>query len=195
MANASLKNNSRIPEGDIEEIRARADILEVASEFVELKQAGKNYKGLCPFHSEKTPSFNVSQEKQFYHCFGCGKGGSVFNFLMEIESISFIDAVRKLASRYHVPLPERALSPREEQNRSERESLLKLNELASGYFARLLNADNEGKSPHLLPGLEDQCCIFPTLLASEYSPAAGIAELSTVAPTFRPPRGARTPGR
>ena len=95
LANTSLKTNkSRIPENTIEEIRARADILEVVSEFVTLKKGGKNYMGLCPFHSEKTPSFSISPEKQIYHCFGCGAGGNVFKFLMEIEDIPFVDAVR-----------------------------------------------------------------------------------------------------
>ncbi len=145
LANTSLKTHkSRIPENTIEEIRSRADILEVVSEFVPLKKAGKNYKGLCPFHSEKTPSFNVSQEKQFFHCFGCGKGGSVFNFLMEIEDIPFVDAVRKLGYRYHVPIPEKSLTPFEEKRRSERETLIELNELASNYFSGLLQDEKAG---------------------------------------------------
>ena len=99
-----------IPDSIIEEIRSRADIYEVVSEFVPLKKTGKNYKGLCPFHSEKTPSFSVSPEKQIYHCFGCGVGGNVFKFLMEKEDLPFIDTVKRLAHRYQVSIPESAYS-------------------------------------------------------------------------------------
>ncbi len=94
-----------IPEDLIEDIRSRTDILEVVSAHVLLKKSGKNYKGLCPFHSEKTPSFTVSPDKQIYHCFGCGAGGNAFKFLMEMEDLPFLDVVRKLASRTGVVLP------------------------------------------------------------------------------------------
>ena len=94
-----------IPQSKIDEIQAAADIVQVISRYVALKKAGKNLKGLCPFHQEKTPSFIVSPEKQIYHCFGCGKGGNVFNFLMETEKITFIEVVRNLASDYGIKLP------------------------------------------------------------------------------------------
>jgi DNA primase (EC 2.7.7.-) len=95
----------RIPEEIIEEIRRSADIVDVVSDYVQLKKSGRNYFGLCPFHGEKTPSFSVSREKQIYHCFGCGAGGNVFSFLMEIEGIPFQEAVRRLASKAGIELP------------------------------------------------------------------------------------------
>ncbi len=145
LANTHFKTfKNQVPESAIEEIRTRADIVEVVSEFVPLKSSGKNLKGLCPFHQEKTPSFSVSPEKQIFYCFGCSAGGNVFKFLMEIEGISFIDAVRKLGHRYHVPIPEKTLSPREEKNRSERESIINLNTSAMQYYSYLLSKTEEG---------------------------------------------------
>lgn len=133
-----------IPEQIIEEVRQRADIIDVVSDVVHLKQSGKNYKGLCPFHQEKTPSFTVSPDKQIYHCFGCNKGGNAFKFLMETEGISFVEAVRKLAHRYHVTLPESSL--RASAPPSERETLLHVNQLAAEYFTRQLQHPQVGKA-------------------------------------------------
>jgi len=96
----------RIPEAKIEEVRRASDIVDVISAYVRLKKRGKNFLGLCPFHSEKTPSFNVSPDRQMYHCFGCGVGGNVFTFVMEYEKVSFIEAVRTLAARAGIALPE-----------------------------------------------------------------------------------------
>ncbi|MDD2604937.1 MAG: CHC2 zinc finger domain-containing protein, partial [Desulfobacteraceae bacterium] len=95
-----------IPESIIEDVRRAADIVEVISEVVVLKPAGRNLVGLCPFHNEKTPSFTVSPEKQIFHCFGCGQGGNVFAFLMQHQGMSFPEAVRALAERYHIAIPE-----------------------------------------------------------------------------------------
>ena len=134
-----------IPDNTIEEIRSRADIYEVVSEFVPLKKAGKNYKGLCPFHSEKTPSFSVSPEKQIYHCFGCGAGGNVFKFLMEKEDLPFIDVVKRLAHRYQVTIPESAYNSQGGASRNEREALLNCNTLAAKYFASQLSNPQAGK--------------------------------------------------
>jgi len=94
-----------IPQDKIEEIRISSDIVTYISRYVPLKKAGKNFKGLCPFHQEKTPSFIVSPEKQLYHCFGCGKGGNIFGFLMDIEKISYLEAIRKIASDLGISLP------------------------------------------------------------------------------------------
>ena len=94
-----------IPDHIIDEIRDRTDIVTVISDHVVLKKVGKNFKGLCPFHSEKTPSFSVSPDKRIYHCFGCGVGGNVFKFLMEIQSISFPEVLKVLAERAGIPLP------------------------------------------------------------------------------------------
>ena len=101
---------SFIPEHILEEVRSRADIVEVVSDYVPLKAAGNNFKGLCPFHQEKTPSFTANREKQIYHCFGCGAGGNVFRFLMQMEDLPFIESVRRLASRFQVTIPETSKS-------------------------------------------------------------------------------------
>jgi DNA primase len=97
-----------IPESIIEDVRRAADIVEIISEVVVLKPAGRNLVGLCPFHNEKTPSFTVSPEKQIFHCFGCGQGGNVFAFLMQHQGMRFPEAVRALAERYHIAIPETA---------------------------------------------------------------------------------------
>lgn len=96
----------KIPEHIVEQIRQQSDIVEVVGEVVQLRQRGRNYIGLCPFHGEKTPSFNVSPDRGIYKCFGCGKGGNVFSFLMEYHKMSFVDAVKSLAHRLGVSLPE-----------------------------------------------------------------------------------------
>ena len=148
-----------IPDNTIEEIRSRADIYEVVSEFVPLKKAGKNYKGLCPFHSEKTPSFSVSPEKQIYHCFGCGAGGNVFKFLMEKEDLPFVDAVKRLALRYQVSIPESAYKSQGGASRNEREALLNCNTLTAKYFASQLKHPQAGKTARdylVSRGFDDQ---------------------------------------
>jgi DNA primase len=148
-----------IPDNTIEEIRSRADIHEVVSEFVPLKKAGKNYKGLCPFHSEKTPSFSVSPEKQIYHCFGCGAGGNVFKFLMEKEDLPFIDVVKRLALRYQVSIPESTYNSQGGASRNEREALLNCNTLAAKYFASQLGHPQAGKTARVYMasrGFDDQ---------------------------------------
>jgi len=94
----------RIPPEKIEEIRSANDIVDVISQHVRLKKRGKSFTGLCPFHQEKTPSFTVSAEKQVYHCFGCGRGGNVFTFVMEFEKVSFTEAVRALAEKAGIAL-------------------------------------------------------------------------------------------
>ncbi|MCZ6513243.1 MAG: DNA primase [Nitrospinae bacterium] len=139
-----MKKN--IPDNIIEDIRSRADIYDVISDFVPLKKAGKNYKGLCPFHSEKTPSFSVSPEKQIYHCFGCGAGGNVFKFLMEKEDLPFVDAVKRLAHRYQVTIPESAYGSQGGASRNEREALLHCNILAAQHFASHLKDPKKGKA-------------------------------------------------
>jgi len=108
-----------IPEATIDNIRDRTDIVEVVAQYVDLKRAGTNHKGLCPFHQERTPSFNVNAERQIFHCFGCGKGGNVFSFLMEIEGVSFPEAVRQLGSQVGIEVEERSISD-EERSRNDR---------------------------------------------------------------------------
>jgi len=93
---------ARIPEETIERIRNTADIYDVVAQYVDLKKRGRNYFGLCPFHSEKTPSFSVAPDKQIYHCFGCGAGGNVFSFIVEHEKATFVDAVQQLGEKYGI---------------------------------------------------------------------------------------------
>jgi DNA primase len=91
---------------EIEKVKYASDIFEVVSRFVLLKKRGRNYLGLCPFHQEKSPSFTVSPDKQIWHCFGCGQGGNVFNFLMKIDNLSFVEAVKQLAQEKNIPITE-----------------------------------------------------------------------------------------
>jgi DNA primase len=137
--------NGFLSEEKVSEIRDRSSILEVVSDYVNLKKAGKNYKGLCPFHSEKTPSFMVNEEKQIFHCFGCGAGGDVFTFLMKVGNFSFPQAVEELAKRYGVRLPPRELSPAKKKEMAKREILFQINQTASEYFQDLLSRRREGE--------------------------------------------------
>ncbi len=132
-------------EEKLSEIRDRASLLEVVSDYVRLKKAGKNYKGLCPFHSEKTPSFMVNEEKQIFHCFGCGEGGDVFTFLMKVAHLSFPQAVEELARRYGVKLPSKEWSQAQKKEMAKREMLFQINQIASDYFHELLLSRKEGE--------------------------------------------------
>jgi len=137
--------NQFFSEDKISEVRERSSILEVVSDYVSLKKAGRNYKGLCPFHSEKTPSFMVNEEKQIFHCFGCGAGGDVFHFLMRAGQFSFPQAVEELARRYGVKLISRELSPTKKKEMAKREILFQINQIASDYFHDLLTQRREGE--------------------------------------------------
>lgn len=137
--------NGFLSEEKISEIRDRASILEVVSDYVSLKKTGRNYKGLCPFHSEKTPSFMVNEEKQIFHCFGCGEGGDVFAFLMKTGHFSFPEAAEELAKRYGIKLLRRELSPLQKKEMAKREVLFRINQLASDYFHDLLTQKREGE--------------------------------------------------
>jgi DNA primase len=130
-----------IPDEVIEEIRQRADIIEVISDYVALKKAGTNYKGLCPFHQEKTPSFTVSQEKQLFHCFGCGIGGNIFTFLMKYEQVAFAEAARTLAQRYGITIPEVKVTAQDQR----KENLRQSNAAALDFYVRELKEEKEGK--------------------------------------------------
>jgi DNA primase len=133
----------RIADDKIDEVRNANDIVEVISGYVQLKKRGKNYLGLCPFHTEKTPSFTVSAEKQMYHCFGCSKGGNIFTFLMEMDKISFVEAVRTLASKAGIIIPEENMSVTEEQ--TEFENYYAVCRFAGMHFFRNLTESEEGK--------------------------------------------------
>jgi DNA primase len=118
----------------IEEVRSRNDIVDVISGYVSLKRKGSSYFGLCPFHNEKSPSFSVSRDKQMYYCFGCGAGGNVYTFLMEYENFSFPEAVRYLAERAGMELPEEELSDEARRQMDEKAKLRQMNKLAANYF-------------------------------------------------------------
>jgi len=118
----------------IEEVRLRSDIVSVVSGYVKLQRRGSNYFGLCPFHNEKSPSFSVSPGKQMYYCFGCGAGGGVFNFIMEYENYTFPEAVRFLADRAGISLPEEEYSEEARRERDKRSSVLELNKIAAKFY-------------------------------------------------------------
>ncbi len=134
----------RINREIIEEVRAAANIVDIVGSYVSLRKRGKNYMGLCPFHGEKDPSFTVSDEKQIFHCFGCGASGSVFDFLMRSRNLSFAEAVKELANRYSIPLPQRQETGREKRMRELAERLRRVNELAAAYFNQVLLDENSG---------------------------------------------------
>ena len=133
-----------IDHATIERIKDAANIVEVVSEFVTLRKSGSNYKGLCPFHDEKTPSFYVSPARGPCHCFGCGKGGNPVGFIMEHEQMTYPEALRWLARKYHIEIKERELSDNEKREQSERESMFIVNEWAASYFQHLMHDTADG---------------------------------------------------
>ena len=133
-----------IDRATVERIKDAANIVEVVSEFVTLRRSGANYKGLCPFHNEKTPSFYVSPARGTCHCFGCGKGGTPIGFIMEHEQMTYPEALRWLAQKYHIEIHEREQTDEEKREQSERDSMLIVNEWAADYFNNLLHDDPDG---------------------------------------------------
>jgi DNA primase len=125
------------PQAFLEELRARADLLQVVQERVALRRAGSGYKGLCPFHTEKTPSFHVHPDRGFFHCFGCGAGGDVFTFVELADRLTFPEAVRQLAARVGLPVPDPS-EPTDEAARQEREALVRVHEAAAAWFREQL---------------------------------------------------------
>lgn len=128
----------------IDKILDATNIVDVVSEFVTLKKSGVNYKGLCPFHDDKTPSFMVSPTKQICKCFSCGEGGTAINFLMKHEQITYPEALRWLAKKYNIEIQEKELTDEEKQEQSDRESMFIVNEWAMNYFKDVLNHDPDG---------------------------------------------------
>lgn len=129
----------------IDRLRSESDIVSIVSDYVALKKKGKNYWGCCPFHNEKTPSFSVTPDKGFFYCFGCQSGGNVFNFLMKVESITFFEAVKLLAKKLNIPMPEKEKSPREQARDQEIARIYQVNELARDFFHSCLTKTNYGK--------------------------------------------------
>ncbi|MGM9987886.1 MAG: DNA primase [Bacillaceae bacterium] len=134
---------NRIPEEIVDQIRNTVDIVDVISEYVQLKKQGRNYFGLCPFHGEKSPSFSVSPDKQIYHCFGCGAGGNAISFLTKIEGISFIEAVKKLGERAHIHLPLDEYT--DEKSVSLDMKMIEAHELLKRYYHHLLLHTEDGE--------------------------------------------------
>jgi DNA primase len=133
---------ARIAPEVIERVRNAADILEVVSQYVDLKRRGKNFFGLCPFHAEKTPSFSVAPDKEIYHCFGCGAGGNVFNFLMEYEKITFVEAVKSLGERYGIPVQ----LTEDKGSREFFTQLYELHALATEFYQQMLFSERGAKA-------------------------------------------------
>jgi len=135
---------SMIPDDKVREVRERASILEVISGYMSLRKSGANYQGICPFHGEKTASFNVNPARGIFHCFGCGAGGNVVTFVMRMEGLSFPQAVKFLAKRVGVEIPERPLTREEKHKLDEQELLYEINEIAAQFYRRVLESDETG---------------------------------------------------
>ncbi len=147
-----------IPGDKIEEIKNRADIVAIVSEYLTLRRAGRNLLGLCPFHQEKTPSFTVSPDKQIFYCFGCGAGGDLFTFLMKISGMSYPEAIRYLAGKMGIAIPEADRSGRQNRQAGVREQIFRINQLAAEYFSKNLYSDDGKAAREYLKqrGIEDE---------------------------------------
>lgn len=139
---------SLIPATIIEEIRSRLDIVDIISQYLELKKTGRNYTGLCPFHAEKTPSFTVSPEKQIYHCFGCQSGGNLFTFIMQIEELTFPEAVRFLGEKAGIKIEDRNFTSEEKKALLLKEKMQDLLNTAKNYYEEMLWKDPRGKKAY-----------------------------------------------
>ena len=157
-------------------VKQQADIVRVIGEYVRLKKSGQNFVGLCPFHAEKTPSFAVHPVKQIYHCFGCGVGGDVFKFVMEMDKCGFPEAVRAVAEKCGIPVPRpRERSPEERREHQQRAALVEMHREAAAFFAKQLEATPEGKAARAY--LEDRGIAGETIarFALGYAPSSGDA--------------------
>ena len=157
-----------------EKVKQQADIVRVISEYVQLKKAGQNFRGLCPFHAEKTPSFNVHPTKQIYHCFGCGQGGDVFKFVMEMEKCSFPEALRIVAEKCGIALPRpKERSPEERHENQQRTVLVEIHREAQSWFVKQLDGTLEGKAARAY--LEDRGLDRDTIsrFGIGYAPSGG----------------------
>lgn len=144
---------ARIPQTVIDDIRERSNIVDIVGQYVQLKKSGKNYFGLCPFHNEKSPSFSVAEDKQIYHCFGCGRGGNVFGFLQELEGLSFPESVLKVAEISDIPLDEQYKQTEAiDATSSQQNQLIALHEKAAEVYHHMLvnTAAGQGALDYLL---------------------------------------------
>lgn len=161
-----------------ERVKQQADIVRIIGEYVRLKKAGQNFSGLCPFHQEKTPSFSVHATRQFYHCFGCGKSGDVFKFVMEMDKCTFPEAVRTVAAKCGIAVPKaRERSPEERRENQQRSALVEIHREAAAFFSRALNNSPEGKVAQAY--LEDRGLDAETIarFGLGYAPSSGDALL------------------
>jgi DNA primase len=155
-------------------VKQQADIVRVVGAYVQLKKAGQNFRGLCPFHSEKTPSFNVHPARQIYHCFGCGKGGDVFSFVMEMEKCEFPEAVRNVAEKCDIAIPApKDRSPEERRESQQRTVLVEMHRQAQAFFVKQLTGASEGRAA--LAYLEDRGLNHATIeqFGIGYAPSGG----------------------
>ena len=135
-----------IDRATVDRIMDAANIVDVVSEFVSLRKRGTSYKGLCPFHDDTTPSFSVSPSRGVYKCFACGKAGNAVNFIMEHEQMTYVEALRWLANKYHIEIEEREMTDEERRQQNERESMFIVNEWAAKYFQRILHEHEDGRA-------------------------------------------------
>ena len=135
----------RYPQTFIDDLKRQADIVRVIQDYVQLKKKGANWMACCPFHKEKTPSFSVSPAKEIFYCFGCHKGGSVFNFVMEMERVSFPEAIQLVAEKAGVPLPVMVDDSRFQARRLESEEVVELNKWALEWWEQQLETSTEAK--------------------------------------------------
>ncbi|GAB6100277.1 DNA primase [Halanaerocella petrolearia] len=129
----------------IEKVRYSNDLVEIVNEYTKLKEKGNSYMGLCPFHNEKTPSFNVNADRQLYYCFGCGVGGNIFNFIMEIEGFDFVETVEYLADKANIDLPKKESSPQDRKRRNQRQQIFEIHKLATRFYQYLLSESDIGQ--------------------------------------------------
>src|ERR1700752_4936699 len=159
-------------------VKQQADIVRVVGEYVRLKKSGQNFSGLCPFHSEKTPSFAVHPAKQIYHCFGCGVGGDVFKFVMEMEKCAFPDAIRIVAEKCGIPIPRpKERSPEQRMENQQRAALTEMHREAQTFFVRQIVGTLEGKAARAY--LEDRGIDKATIdrFGIGYAPSGGALRL------------------
>ncbi|MBU5265899.1 DNA primase [Virgibacillus proomii] len=168
--------SNQIPEEVIEAIRKANDIVDVVGDYVQLKKQGRNYFGLCPFHGEKTPSFSVTKDKQIFHCFGCGKGGNVITFLMEIENFSFYEALQFLADRSGVPLPDNLQLKKESSLSQESQDMLSAHEWLTKLYHHLLRYTKDGKEGYTY--LKERGINDPTIDAFQLGFSPNVAQFT-----------------
>ena len=154
-----------------ETVRNSADLVRVVSDYVSLKQTGPTFKGLCPFHSEKTPSFTVHRDKQFFYCFGCHAGGDVFNFVMLAEKVPFPEAVEIVAEKCGIPIP--ASKGLDDKKSDERKQLFEIHEQASAYFEQMLSRDEAAPARQVIEKRRVGE-VFAKKFQLGYAPATGL---------------------